>query len=448
MTIELLAIRSNTTTTATPAACVVFKYYKKYSCQGVSISCCIASAEAWSTSRRMAGWLSGVSCLSDVVYSRMCRTREVRQLLRVRLDLPGPYDCAVVHRPENADVAVIVAAWMVTCKNLAGPLSTMPVWSDSYTWTHTIRQPDDCLNNPLQRVQNLFLRRLGGGLRKSTSRHLMLREFGCRPLVRGWLQADVGLWNRIQQLPAEHMLPVTVAESLALGGNVGSSWVSDFTAVLNAFGALPEGGLFDDGVPCPLSAHNMLSSFDRWLYGCWCDLPSDPRSAPSDRVSCCKYQQWFAVEGGSEVDPLRCLDRGRWSDCPDYVRHTAPLSRESVRALASFRLGAHDLDVETAKFQSRSAVGNAAGVARAARLCRFVCQHGVGDEMHMLAECEAYDAVRRSHADLFSDLGGWMDFPSDISAAQFRAFMHQPAHQVSVFCVLVLSDAGSTRRWM
>jgi hypothetical protein len=104
-------------------------------------------------------------------------------------------------------------------------------------WAPTLlrgaERPNDCLDNPLQRVQNLFMRRLGGGLRKSTSRHLMLREFGCRPLVRGWLQAAVGLWNRIQQLPAEHLLRVTVAESLALGGNVGSSWVSDFTAVLN-----------------------------------------------------------------------------------------------------------------------------------------------------------------------------------------------------------------------
>jgi hypothetical protein len=84
---------------------------------------------------------------------------------------------------------------------------------------------------------------------------------------------------------------------------------------------------------------------------------------PFNQVSCCKYQQWFAVEGGSEVDPLRCLDRGRWSDCPDYVCHTAPLSRESVRALASFRLGAHDLDVESGKFQSRSTVGNAQALA-------------------------------------------------------------------------------------
>jgi hypothetical protein len=42
-------------------------------------------------------------------------------------------------------------------------------------WAPTLlrgaRQPDNCLNNPLQRVQNLFMRRLGGGLRKSTSRH-------------------------------------------------------------------------------------------------------------------------------------------------------------------------------------------------------------------------------------------------------------------------------------
>jgi hypothetical protein len=50
--------------------------------------------------------------------------------------------------------------------------------------------------------------------------------------------------------------------------------------------------------------------------------------------------------------------------------------------------------------------------ARAARLCRF-CQQGVGDEMHMLAECEAYDVVRRSHADLFFGLGLFLSAISD-----------------------------------
>ena len=60
----------------------------------------------------------------------------------------------------------------------------------------------------------------------------------------------------------------------------------------------------------------------------------------------------------------------------------------------------------------------------------------------MLAECEAYDAVRRSHADLFGDLGGWTEFPRSVSADEFRAFMHQPAHQVSAY----LRECGQ-RRW-
>ena len=61
---------------------------------------------------------------------------------------------------------------------------------------------------------------------------------------------------------------------------------------------------------------------------------------------------------------------------------------------------------------------------------------------NMLAECEAYDAVRRSHADLFGDLGGWTEFPRSVSADEFRAFMHQPAHQVSAY----LRECGQ-RRW-
>jgi hypothetical protein len=311
----------------------------------------------------------------------------------------------------------------------------------SEVWAPTLlrgcREPVDLMENDLQRVQALFMRRLGGGLRKSTSRHLMMREFGCRPLVRGWIQSAIGLWNRIQQLPEEHLLRAVLSESPTLGGDVGVSWLSDFTAMLSAFDALPESGLFEDGVPCLLPAQSVLRKFDSWFFGCWCDLPDDPRPAPSNVVSCCKYQQWFAVEGGPQFDPIRCLDRGRWCDSPDYVRHTAGMSREKVRALASFRLGAHDLDVETAKFQSRSS----ASTDRATRLCRF-CQQEVGDEMHMVAKCEAYSAIRRSHAVLFDDFGGWTAFPRVMSADEFRAFMHQPAHQVSAF----LYDCCQ-RRW-
>ena len=162
---------------------------------------------------------------------------------------------------------------------------------------------------------------------------------------------------------------------------------------------------------------------------------------------CSTYQHWFACEGGPG-DPLAALDRGRWSDCPDYVRHTAGISRECVRSLASFRLSAHDLDVATAKWSRPARAPNgapapaAAANDRASRLCRL-CQQSVGDELHVVAECYAYTAVRQSHADLFAEFGGWLQFPRhDMSSAQFRAFMQQPQPQVAAFL-----RACWQRRW-
>lgn len=307
--------------------------------------------------------------------------------------------------------------------------------------------PLRCMDNSLHKVQTLFMRRLGGGLRRSTPRQLMLREFGCRPLVRGWLLSCIRLWNRVREMPEDSWMRTALLESTTLGSEAGHSWLSDFQALLSKFGALPENGLFVDGLPLTLPAPSVVAKFDEWFYSCWCALPDDPRTAPSDRVLCCTYQQWFAGEGGP-CEPLTALDSGRWSDCPDYVRHTAGISRECVRSLAGFRLSAHDLDVATAKWtrparapHGSPAPSDAASV-RASRLCRL-CQQGVGDELHVVAECEAYTAIRQSHADLFVEFGGWLQFPRhDMSNTQFREFMQQPQPQVASFL-----HACWQRRW-
>ena len=60
----------------------------------------------------------------------------------------------------------------------------------------------------------------------------------------------------------------------------------------------------------------------------------------------------------------------------------------------------------------------------------------------MIAECAEYEAVRRMHAELFEEVGGWSSVPCALSADQFRAFMHQPAHKVSAFLY-----ACCQRRW-
>ena len=63
----------------------------------------------------------------------------------------------------------------------------------------TFKSVDKALSNEMQFVQFMFLRTTSGRVRKSTSRHLLLRELGCHPLIRRWFISMVGLWNRVAQ---------------------------------------------------------------------------------------------------------------------------------------------------------------------------------------------------------------------------------------------------------
>lgn len=307
------------------------------------------------------------------------------------------------------------------------------VWGP--TLLHSCRSPEACLVNELQAVQTLFMRQLGGGLRKSTPKQLMLREFGCQPLVRGWLHSMLGLWNRVAGVPEAEatLLREAMIESISLG--LPSGWFLGFTSLLRLIGAVTDSTelLCPDGSPQQLSQQHVLTQFDEWFYQCWRDLPHDPRLAPSDKVTCCKYQHWFASEGGNIELPGPLLDRGRWTDCPDYVANTAGLGRERMRALSCFRLAAHDLEVETLKWQ---------GVPRDRRFCGL-CGVGIGDELHMLAECTCYAAVRERHQHIFESLGGWRQVVDrQVSAQQFREFMSQNQFEVANF----LHECAQ-RRW-
>jgi hypothetical protein len=306
------------------------------------------------------------------------------------------------------------------------------VWGP--TLLQSCRSPEACLTNELQAVQNLFMRQLGGGLRKSTPKQLMLREFGCQPLARSWLHSMLGMWNRIAGMPAATLLHVAMRENITL--SLPSGWFPGFASLLRLIGAVQgpaETVLCPAGSPQPLSQQLVLEKFDEWFYQCWRDLPDDPRSAPSAKVTCCRYQQWFATEGGNVELPGNLLDKGRWTDGPAYVLHTAGLGRERQRALSCFRLAAHDLEVEALKWQS---------VPRDRRVCGL-CMMGVGDELHMVAECTCYTAVRERHQPLFEMLGGWRHVcDRQISAQQFRAFMQQDQYRVAAFL-----HECSQRRW-
>lgn len=196
---------------------------------------------------------------------------------------------------------------------------------------------------------------------------------------------------------------------------------------------MPDGGLAEADQLHRVPGPSALRSFDLWFHNCWQDLPDSPRAAPGADVACCVYQQWFSREGGPIEDPLVLLDRGRWKDPPDYVRYSACMSRTKLRSLACFRVGAHDLEVQTLKWQ---------GVPREDRLCKL-CAAGVGDELHMVTECAGYAAVRQRHARLFECIGGWQQVVDrHVSSGEFRQFMHQPQHLVASFLY-----ECSQRRW-
>ncbi len=68
----------------------------------------------------------------------------------------------------------------------------------------------------LHRPLLVFLRRLGGNLRRSTRRELLLREFGVQPPARAWLRSAVQLWNRAADLPDTDLLAVAMRENASM----------------------------------------------------------------------------------------------------------------------------------------------------------------------------------------------------------------------------------------
>ena len=104
----------------------------------------------------------------------------------------------------------------------------------------------------------------------------------------------------------------------------------------------------------------------------------DPRTAPSDGVKACTYQAWFSRPG--------------WAKGPQFWQLS--LSSPQRRAIMRLRLGSHELPIETGRHQRPP-------LPRHDRGCTACPAGVVGDEQHMMMECEATAGVREQFADLF-----------------------------------------------
>ena len=106
----------------------------------------------------------------------------------------------------------------------------------------------------------------------------------------------------------------------------------------------------------------------------WQDLHQSPRLAPSVGSRLCTYLRWFARPSPG-YRPITML----------------PISAWIAKSLLRFCTGCHGLPRD---------VGSMTAVPRCDRICTL-CAAGLGDEMHMLFECEALRNLWEVHADLF-----------------------------------------------
>ena len=100
-----------------------------------------------------------------------------------------------------------------------------------------------------------------------------------------------------------------------------------------------------------------------------------PRAAPSVGVVACTYHHWFRP----------------FSQHRRYCQ--LPVSGRRMQRFLQFRLGSHQLPIVLGRF---------AGAVRASRVCTHCGSVAVADELHMIFECPALQAVRQRYASLFS----------------------------------------------
>ena len=93
----------------------------------------------------------------------------------------------------------------------------------------------DMWDNPLQKVQTLFLRQLGK-LRKSVPTTILHREMCSDPVAKGWVRGSMALWGRLRAAPEGSLLGAAVRESIALAqaSNQGlrRTWAGQFFSMI------------------------------------------------------------------------------------------------------------------------------------------------------------------------------------------------------------------------
>lgn len=162
--------------------------------------------------------------------------------------------------------------------------------------------------------------------------------------------------------------------------------------VMQAFRDLNKADLYRDTLlgALPFHVQNFASDVRHRHQSIWRDVDGlDPRVHGKKIVA---YHNWFAVPMRGEQD------RGPCMPLPAYMKVELP--KHVRRNVSCFRLQAHRLKVETARFSDD-----------ASNVCDKCGSGDVQDEKHVLFHCSCEQAceIRAKYADLFEELRSEQD---------------------------------------
>lgn len=260
---------------------------------------------------------------------------------------------------------------------------------------HTMQRQGWGASSNIEEVQRVFLR-MTMQVPKSTTVAVMMNEARRLPLLHAWFKQTITWYNKVVARANGDWVKCAVQASLQLadtGAGCGSCWGAAFRASIKAVS--PESEQLVKGM-LVLPLTQLLDTLQsKWYehiwhdWAQWADNATPPRAyQPSHGFKRVTYRSWFCHGTIYEGEPARC---------PAHERHgfAYHLNKpEHVRAVASFRMRAHELNIEQHN------------MPRAQRFCEC-CRdangnhHCVEDEMHLL-ECPAYEQLRHQFADVLS----------------------------------------------
>ncbi len=225
----------------------------------------------------------------------------------------------------------------------------------------------------------------------------MMNELRRCPLAHAWIKQSVTWWNKVVARPDHDLVKI------ALGDSIG--WAREGAGAIECWGAAWLHAIKSILPPLahqvmnmqPVSVTEVCDGLHAlWQAAAWGDHLHYADHGVQHRAWVCQrtgfktatYRHWFCRGKPSDGEPSHCPVPRRLG----FIYHVQRPNQ--VRALACFRLSAHELNIERLRHTN---------IDRSQRFCKCCTANVVEDEMHIL-ECPAYHHIRQSFSDVLGDV--------------------------------------------